>query len=581
MESHDPQQDERQQGTDPAREPDRPEGSERPRGDDTRQGSDAARTAGPDATEGPQVIGTDAPLISKGPAVESDWASQPDRVMVVQTNRIREPNQPFSPNFVMVPVEAEPSAAGRSGGRGGEGDRGEKGERRNGREGASDQGGRDSSSRSGPKGERKGERGMAENPHDEEKGSHDRDDDRHGRPAQGPSLMKTLLLAGAVALVCGVVGAWGYSALFGPDKSKSGQGQGSGSSGGGGGSGSSKDSGSGGSSGGSGGESGSSKDSSTGRESGSRKNSTSNDKNSGAGKMLEAQSAWLAAVKELHQAKDAEKKARDNDEEKKAVLDFLRRTLLSAGKPGDGSLSAVFWAGGEGKDVSLRQALDATDSQVAGAFTDRPLAEASVRELLGVGYLNIGDPARSVQEYERALSLREANQGPTNPETVSCRNQLAVVYRVAGKTVEAGRLFQQNPNSPTHAAALAARGATLLMEHRAADAEARLREALMIRRKNQPDDWVTFDTESMLGQALLDQKKYDEAEPYLNGGYEGMKQREEKIPVPDRPHITRALERLVRLYESRGEDEKAKKWRQELQVAEATIKPDTTTTTQP
>ncbi len=572
MESHDPQQDERQQASDPPREHDRPEGSERPRGDDMRQGSDLARAAGPEASEGPQVIGTDAPLISKGPAVESDWSSQPDRNMVVQTSRIREPSQPFSPSFVMVPVEADPSRAGRSG----EGDRGETERRRNGREGASDQGGRESSSRPGPKGERKGERGMADDHRDEKKGSHDRGDERKGRTAQGPSLMKTLLLAGAVALVCGVVGAWGYSALFGSDKSKSGQGSSS-DSGGGGGSGSSKDSGSGGGSG----ESGSSKDSSTGKETGSRKNSTSNDRNSGAGKMLEAQSAWLAAVKELRQSKDAEKKARDTEEEKKAVLDFLQRTLLSAGKPGGGSLSAVFWAGGEGKDVSLRQALDATDSQVTGAFTDRPLGEASVRELLGIGYLNIGDPARAVQEYERALSLREATQGPTNPETASCRNQLAVVYRVAGKTVEAGRLFQQNPNSPTHAAALAARGATLLMEHRAADAEARLREALMIRRKNQPDDWVTFDTESMLGQALLDQKKYDEAEPYLNGGYEGMKQREEKIPAPDRPHITRALERLVRLYESRGEDEKAQKWRQQLQVAEATIKPDTTTTTQP
>ncbi|MHB1557937.1 MAG: tetratricopeptide repeat protein [Isosphaeraceae bacterium] len=418
---------------------------------------------------------------------------------------------------------------------------------------------------------------MAANHHDETKGSQDRGNERHDRTAQGPSLMKTLLLAGAVALVCGVVGAWGYSALFGPDKSKSGQGS---DSGGGGSSGSSKDSGSGsgGGSGGSGGESGSSKDSSTGKETGSRKNSTSNDRNPGAGKMLEAQSAWLTAVKELREAKDSEKKSRDTEEEKKAVLDFLKRTLLSAGKPGGGSLSAAFWASGEGKDVSLRQALDATDSQVSGAFTDRPLAEATVRELLGVGYLNVGQPERSVQEYERAMSLREATQGPTSPEAAACRNQLAVAYRIAGKTVEAGRLFEQNPNSPTHAAALAARGATLLLEHRAADAEARLREALMIRRKAQPDDWMTFDTESMLGQALLDQKKYDEAEPYLNGGYEGLKQREKKIPATDRPRITRALERLVRLYESRGEDEKAKKWRQELQIAEATIKPDTPST---
>ena len=61
-------------------------------------------------------------------------------------------------------------------------------------------------------------------------------------------------------------------------------------------------------------------------------------------------------MKELHQAQEAEKAAQQSEGETKAVLDFLRNTLLSAGRPGDASLADAFWAGGQGKDVTLRKA---------------------------------------------------------------------------------------------------------------------------------------------------------------------------------------------------------------------------------
>ena len=64
-------------------------------------------------------------------------------------------------------------------------------------------------------------------------------------------------------------------------------------------------------------------------------------------------------------------------------------------------------------------------------------------------------------------------------------------------------------------------------------AEPLLRECLAIREKTQPDDWTTFNTQSLLGGALLGQKKYADAEPLLLKGYEGMKQREKTIPPRD------------------------------------------------
>src|SRR6516165_6827053 len=95
MQRRDQQEHDEQQGTDPPRE-----------------GERATGNGGPEA---PQLIGTDAPLITKGPAHQSDWTRYPDRTMVVQTNRIREPNEAFHPNFVMVPIESDRPAPDRSG----------------------------------------------------------------------------------------------------------------------------------------------------------------------------------------------------------------------------------------------------------------------------------------------------------------------------------------------------------------------------------------------------------------------------------------------------------------------------------
>ena len=86
-------------------------------------------------------------------------------------------------------------------------------------------------------------------------------------------------------------------------------------------------------------------------------------------------------------------------------------------------------------------------------------------------------------------------------------------------------------DDPQLAAALAGLTQTLLAQKKFAEAEPPARECLTIREKKLPDDWRTFNARSMLGGSLLGQKKYAEAEPLLLSGYEGMKQREDKIPA--------------------------------------------------
>jgi eukaryotic-like serine/threonine-protein kinase len=63
----------------------------------------------------------------------------------------------------------------------------------------------------------------------------------------------------------------------------------------------------------------------------------------------------------------------------------------------------------------------------------------------------------------------------------------------------------------------------------------------------------------MLGEALLGQKKYADAEPLLLAGYEGLKQREKTIPPPGKVRLPEALDRLIELYTATNRPDEVKK----------------------
>lgn len=111
----------------------------------------------------------------------------------------------------------------------------------------------------------------------------------------------------------------------------------------------------------------------------------------------------------------------------------------------------------------------------------------------------------------------------------------------------------------------------MLVSNAFVNAEKTLRESFAIRLKDSPNSWLTFNTQSMLGEALLGQKKYTEAESPLLSGYEGIIARDAFIPDRLKFRRTKAVQRLVRLYESWNVDEpdngfatKASAWRTKL-----------------
>jgi serine/threonine protein kinase/Flp pilus assembly protein TadD len=168
-------------------------------------------------------------------------------------------------------------------------------------------------------------------------------------------------------------------------------------------------------------------------------------------------------------------------------------------------------------------------------------------------YAAVGRHAEAVKLDKQTLALRKTTLGHMHPLTLLSMNNLAGSYILLGRHDEAVKLYEQ----------------TLPLMLKAKDfieAEAPLRECLAIREKILPDSWSRFNTQSMLGEALLGQKRYVEAEPLLLRGYEGVYARKKTIPSEVRQTtISEALARLVRLYENWGKDAKARRWREEIE----------------
>ena len=201
---------------------------------------------------------------------------------------------------------------------------------------------------------------------------------------------------------------------------------------------------------------------------------------------------------------------------------------------------------------------------------------------LATAYQKAGRLAESEPLYREAAMGTRAKLTFAHPNTQTYQRNLAGCYAKLGQPEKAEPLWRElavfwkekaGADSPQYAAELHPLGQSLLEQHKPAEAEPLLRECLMIRETKLPEDWQTCDTRSMLGGSLLGQKQYAEAEPLLLAGYEGLKQREAKIPVNGKGRLAESLERLANLYEATGDKDKAAKWRNKLTQAQDMSKP--------
>jgi serine/threonine protein kinase/lipopolysaccharide biosynthesis regulator YciM len=198
---------------------------------------------------------------------------------------------------------------------------------------------------------------------------------------------------------------------------------------------------------------------------------------------------------------------------------------------------------------------------------------------------NLASSYMVAHEYEKGLPYLEQaagvieRSGFQHQYTGRVTNNLSNCYEQLNRPADGERWLRQwlavakerdDPQSLVYSDAPAALGRNLLHQQRWADAEPYLQESLAIRQRNNPDSWVTFHNQSLLGEALLGQQKFEDAEPLLIAGYEGMAERESKIPGPLRGYLADALQRLVRLYENWQQPAKARQWQEQLDARRAT-----------
>jgi tetratricopeptide (TPR) repeat protein len=151
-----------------------------------------------------------------------------------------------------------------------------------------------------------------------------------------------------------------------------------------------------------------------------------------------AVSAWQAIrarrAEAAEQAANAAAQARED--EMRAVLEFVEQRVFAAARPKGQE-------GGLGREVTLRQAIDAALPAVAGGFAAQPLVEARLRRTLGQSYSYLGEPRTAAEQYEASRALDARHRGPGNPETLRSMYGLADSYNNLGRHVEALKLHEE------------------------------------------------------------------------------------------------------------------------------------------
>jgi eukaryotic-like serine/threonine-protein kinase len=191
--------------------------------------------------------------------------------------------------------------------------------------------------------------------------------------------------------------------------------------------------------------------------------------------------------------------------------------------------------------------------------------------LLGMNHLALtqleaGEISAAVRRLEEAERWAAANYPPGRAYT---RFNLAQAYRAAGRVDDARAILAELLDEAVKiddlwaARCQAALGQVLLDLHEWAAAEEVIRDCMETRQRREPKSWTTFQTASLLGEALRRDGRLTEAEPLLRDGYREMKSRETTIPPRLKSALGAAAGRLADLYAARGDVAEVAKWRAE------------------
>jgi tetratricopeptide (TPR) repeat protein len=191
---------------------------------------------------------------------------------------------------------------------------------------------------------------------------------------------------------------------------------------------------------------------------------------------------------------------------------------------------------------------------------------------LGFAYRNDRRFAKAEPLLVRLVALVMVTPGESNAQTRIDLLNLADIYGALGKYSDAEREFarlldiQRRVSGPEVLNTIVTSsciGWVKLQQKRHVEAEQTLREAATILARTAPQSWERSNVDSMLGASLSAQKKFDEAEPLLVSGYNGLASGKPTVSpnLTSRFNLEQAGDAILQLYTDWGKAEKLNEWK--------------------
>lgn len=207
---------------------------------------------------------------------------------------------------------------------------------------------------------------------------------------------------------------------------------------------------------------------------------------------------------------EAARQARDESE---AVTNFLT-SMIESVQPDEA-----------GKDVTVREVLDASSPRLALEFRDRPTVEARLRHALGVSYWGLGRLQDADQHLPAAVELRRSVLGPDHSDTLVSTANLASLRLEQGRLDEAETLLNEVLERASrnfgdeHAITLGAMSNLAVIYSRRNDREKSIEMNRRVvtgqERAQGPHHPHTLGAKVNLADGLAELGRFDEAEPLL------------------------------------------------------------------
>lgn len=201
--------------------------------------------------------------------------------------------------------------------------------------------------------------------------------------------------------------------------------------------------------------------------------------------------------------------------------------------------------------------------------SNHPNAIDLMRSALGA-LRDAGRPELSLSLLEHLIQEERAKAGDGQKNALrSLLYSLATEYEKMGEYAKETDVLRECWSMyapPIPIGVLQRMGLNLIRQKQYAEAEERLREGLG-QLPPASAGWSIANIRSMLGEALLVQKKYGEAEPLLLSAFDSMKEHvARRASAEQLVQLSAVAERLVQLYQALGQEDKANEWRQKLQA---------------